>query len=116
MGTKRMLVCMPPVEAVNGKIAGSDEKVNKYNQGFKCFIGYQNSWSTVNRFMLRKKALPEPNQNQKEAQEKFKQAFEAMQTIYKDPTKLADEKEKFLKQSKYKTLRGFIFAEEYAKL
>lgn len=116
MGTKRMLVCMPPVEAVNGKIAASDEKVNKYNQGFKCFIGYQNSWSTVNRFMLRKKPLGDPTQAQKESQDKFKQAFEAMRAIYSDPTKLAEEKQKFLNQTRYKTLRGFIFAEEYAKL
>lgn len=49
-------------------------------------------------------------------QTKFKQAAAATKTILADPTQRATAEAEFKKQSKYQTLYGYIFAQEYAKL
>ncbi len=64
--------------------------------------------------------LHHPCKTQTEAQkaqvERFKQATAATLTIMKDPVQMQEYKEAFRKQKKYSYIRGFIFAQEMAKL
>lgn len=48
-------------------------------------------------------------------QAKFTAVSAAVQTAFGTPATLAQYKEDFEKQSKYPTLRGYVFAEEYKK-
>lgn len=48
--------------------------------------------------------------------EKFKAAQAAVKAAMADATKLQEYTEAFERQHKYSSLRGFIFAKEYAKL
>lgn len=47
-------------------------------------------------------------------QQKFATARAAMEVAMADPEQLAALKAAFKKQSKYRTLRGFVFAQKYA--
>ena len=47
-------------------------------------------------------------------QQKFSLARAAMEVALADPEQLAALKAAFKKQSKYRTLRGFVFAQKYA--
>lgn len=49
-------------------------------------------------------------------QEKFRQAAAATKTVLADPTTCAPYEAEFKEQKKYKTLYGYIFAKEMAKL
>ena len=49
-------------------------------------------------------------------QEKFRQAASATKTALADPTTRATYEAEFKEQKKYKTLYGYIFAKEMAKL
>ena len=49
-------------------------------------------------------------------QEKFRQASAATKTALADPTTRATYEAEFKEQKKYKTLYGYIFAKEMAKL
>ena len=49
-------------------------------------------------------------------QTKFTTITQQVATIMADPTQRAAYETAFLKQSKYTTLRGYIFAQEYKKL
>ena len=51
-----------------------------------------------------------------ERHNKFKNAIAAADTALADPTQKAQFQEAFAKQNKYQTLRGFVLAQEYAKL
>lgn len=48
--------------------------------------------------------------------EKFKQTIAKVKAVMLDSEQLTAATERFKQQKKYPTLRGFIFAEEYAKL
>lgn len=56
-----------------------------------------------------------PTTAQEEAKRKFGETATKVATIMADPDQLEDAMERFGNQKKYKTLRGFLFAEEYAK-
>lgn len=114
MASARLIMCMPPVEAMRGKFAQSKDKVTKMNPGFQMFVGLQKSYSTTNRFALRKKALPDQTQAQKEQVDKFKRTITAVAALTAE--QIAAYRVEFAKQTKYLTLRGFMFAKEYAKL
>ncbi len=47
---------------------------------------------------------------------KFKNAVMQANTILADPTQRATYQDAFEKQNKYSTLRGYVIAQEYAKL
>ena len=49
-------------------------------------------------------------------QNKFKQAAAATKTLLADATQRAEAETAFKAQSKYQTLYGFVFAEQYAQL
>ncbi len=51
-----------------------------------------------------------------EHQTKFRNAIAAAGTALADPTQRAQYTAAFAKQSKYQTLRGYVVAQEYAKL
>lgn len=114
MASNRLIMCMPPVEAMRGKFAQSKDKVKKDNPGFQMFVGVQKSYSTINRFALRKKALPDPTQSQLDQIDKFKRTITAVAALTAE--QIVAYKNDFAKQTKYPTLRGFIFSKEYAKL
>ncbi len=64
--------------------------------------------------------LHNPNTNVTAAQtaqrDKFKQATAATLAAMSDPVQIAGYITEFRKQKKYSTLRGYIFAQEHAKL
>lgn len=58
----------------------------------------------------------EPTATQIQIQTKFKQASQAAKTALADPEQRETLTTAFKKQKRYKTLFGFAFAQEYAKL
>lgn len=66
-------------------------------------------------YFRRKRNTPD-TAAQIEVKEKFKQATAATQAVMADLEQLAAYIPLFKKQKKYKTLRGFVFAQERAKL
>ncbi len=57
-----------------------------------------------------------PTENQLAVRRKLAQAVAAAQTALTDPTQRAQYQEAFSKQKRYQTLRGYVIAQEYAKL
>lgn len=115
--SRRRMVCVMPIEAVIGKMAPRDQKVNRDNAGFKCFVGYQMSNSVFNRFRVMSRprstaVLPEETQHRA----KFKTAVTATRTRMQDPVKYQQDLAAFQAQSKYKTLYQYVFNSEWSKL
>lgn len=115
--SRRRLVCVMPLEAIIGKIAPSKERVTKSNPGFRCFVGYQRGTSMFNRYQVktnaRQRAFDEAELNN---QQKFKVAQKNARLALLDPEEYARLSLAFSKQTKYSTLYGYTFAQEYAKL
>lgn len=115
--SRRRLVCVMPLEAIIGKIAPSKERVSKSNPGFKCFVGYQRGTSLFNRYQVkthgRQRAFDDMELSN---QQKFKIAQKNARAALLDPEKYAQLTLAFSKQTKYSTLYGYTFAQEYAKL
>ena len=115
--SKRRMVCVMPIEAVIGKLCPRDQKVNRDNAGFKCFVGYQMSNSVFNRFrvMSRPRSTPVlPDETQQRA--KFKTAVTATRARMQNPELYAQDLAAFQAQSKYKTLYQYVFNSEWSKL
>lgn len=115
----RQIVCMFPVESITGKMSREKDKVSKKNPGFKVFVGYQNRYSVANRFQCKAKARStQPDEAELQARSKFKEAV--MQTnkiMFETPQELAKYMAAYQKNPEgYKTVRGYVFAKEYAKL
>ncbi len=56
------------------------------------------------------------SESEEAARTKFKNAVAASVAALADPTQRAQYEVAFKKQSRYQTLRGFVIAQEYAKL
>lgn len=115
----RQIVCMFPVESITGKMSREKDKVSKNNPGFKVFVGYQNRYSVTNRFQCKAKArVGELKETEIQARSKFKQAVANTNKIMlEQPQELVKYTSSYQKNPEgYKTLRGYVFAKEYAKL
>lgn len=118
MSSKRYLMTMAPVEAINGKMAQAKVKCQN-NQGgntagVQYYYGYQ-KYTSVSRFALRNKSrdLKTDPYNAKEQahQNKFKAAIKSAADTLADVDMRAAAQARFKKQTKYPTLRGFLVAE-----
>ena len=115
--SKRRMVCVMPIEAVIGKLCPRDQKVNRDNAGFKCFVGYQMSNSVFNRFRVmsrpRSTNVSEQETNQRA---KFKVAATATRARMLNPEQYQTDMLAFSKQTKYKTFYQYVFNQEWSKL
>lgn len=56
------------------------------------------------------------SENELKAQQRYKQTMEALKTLKPEQIQAYEQQWQAQKKSKYTTLRGFMFAQEYAKL
>lgn len=114
---KRRIVCVMPVEAVIGKIAKVNEKVSQRNPGFKCFVGYQRGDAIFNRFQVKVNSRKASySMDEIGLQQKFKAAVENTWRRMQDSSHQSADQLAFSKQTKYRTLYGYIFSLEYSKV
>lgn len=114
--SRRRMVCVMPVEAIVGKMAPSDQKVNRANAGFKCFVGYQVGRSVFNRYQVRSK--PRSKDFSQEEQNRWKlfgDVVKATRERLMSPDQSLADQLAYSKQTKYKTLYAYVFNQEYAK-
>lgn len=115
--SRRRMVCVMPIEAVIGKMAPKDQKVNRKNAGFKCFVGYQLNGSVFNRFQVKSRPRSTPvstdEQNQRTI---FTTVVKAVRTRLANPETALQDQQAFAKQTKYKTLYQYVFNQEYDKM
>ena len=90
---------MELIAELSGKVCGHS---NKY---FAVRNGNQYTGTICNPY------TGEPTEKQIAVREKFKQTYTAMAALTEE--QLADYETAFRRQKKYKTLRGFIFAQLY---
>lgn len=114
--SRRRMVCVMPVEAVIGKMAPSDQKVNKANAGFKCFVGYQLGHSVFNRFQVRTRPRANAYSQDEEKRWKiFSDVVKATRQRMQDPDQSLADQIAYSQQTKYKSLYAYVFNQEYAK-
>ena len=111
------MVCVMPIEAVIGKLAPRDQKVNRDNAGFKCFVGYQMSNSVFNRYrVMSRPRSTNVSQDEITQRAKFKAAVTATRTRMQNPEQYQTDMVAFSKQTKYKTFYQYVFNQEWSKL
>lgn len=114
--SRRRMVCVMPVEAVIGKMAPSDQKVNQANAGFKCFVGYQHGHSVFNRYQVRTKPRTTPVQQEELVRrKKFADTVKATRERLNNPDQSLADQIAYSNQTKYKTLYSYVFNLEYNK-
>lgn len=109
---------MAPVEAINGKMAQAKVKCkvqdNATSTGVQFYYGFS-KYSNISRFALRNKsrnlALKPYSSKEKAQMNKFKSAIESAQETLADVDMRGAAQQRFKKQTKYKTLYGFLVAE-----
>lgn len=112
----RRMVCVMPVEAIIGKMAPSDQKVTADNQGFKCFVGFQNKHSVFNRYQVRSRPRTSAvKQEELVLRKKFADTVKATRLRLNDPDKSLADQIAYSQQTKYKTLYSYVFNLEYNK-
>lgn len=112
----RRMVCVMPVEAIIGKMAPSDQKVTADNQGFKCFVGFQNKRSVFNRFQVRSKPRSTAvKQDELVRRKNFGDVVKATRQRLNDPDQSLTDMIAYSNQTKYKTLYAYVFNLEFAK-
>ena len=115
--SRRRMVCVMPVEAIVGKMAPKNQKVNRNNAGFKCFVGYQLSGSVFNRFQVKSRPRTTPvSTDEQNLRTIFTTVVKATRTRLADPEKMLQDQQAFAKQTKYKTLYQYVFNQEYDKV
>lgn len=114
--SRRRMVCVMPVEAIVGKMAPSDQKVNRANAGFKCFVGYQVGRSVFNRYQVRSKPRSKDfSQEELNRWKLFGDVVKATRERLINPDQSLVDQLAYSKQTKYKTLYAYVFNQEYAK-
>lgn len=93
---------MELISQLSGKVCGHS---NKY---FAVRYGTQYTGTICNPY------TGEPTEKQIAVREKFKQTYTAMAALTEEQK--AEYETAFRRQKKYRSLRGYIFAQEYAKL
>lgn len=109
---------MAPVEAINGKLAQAKVKCKVQEKatstGVQFYYGFQ-KYSNVSRFALRNKSrslAADPYSSKEQAHmNKFKSAIQSAQQTLADVDLRSAAQQRFKKQTKYKTLYGFLVAE-----
>lgn len=109
---------MAPVEAINGKMAQAKVKCKAQHDatstGVQFYYGFQ-KFSNVSRFALRNKsrnlALKPYSQKEQARMNKFKAAINSAKETLSDVDLRSAAQQRFKKQTKYKTLNGFLVAE-----
>lgn len=118
IGTKRRLQCIAPVEAVIGKIGKGNAglyDVHRYG-GVNCFVGYQFANTGANRFRINTGKYnldPTKKASVIAAQAKFAAVSQATSERLLDPQKKQVDKLAWSKQTKYRTLFGYVFHLEW---
>ncbi len=98
---------MTHFDAIHGKYARTDKVYTRVRKFDNCTIGV----------VLKNPVTNNPaTENQQAAQAKLKTAAANAATALADPTQRAQYLVAWKSQRKYKTLRGYVFALEYAKL
>ncbi len=92
-----------PVEALHGKVS------KRHSVGFAQRTATGRKYTQT--ISPRSTAIGAEEQ---ELREKFGNAVRATYTRLADPTQSLEDKKAFLKQSKYKTLYGYVFSQVYA--
>lgn len=115
--SKRRMVCVMPIEAVIGKMAPKNKKVNKDNAGFKCFVGYQVGTSVFNRYQVKSRprstaVTPDEMQHR----QKFATVLKATRLRMQNPEQSVSDQMAFAAQTKYKTLYSYVFNQEWKKV
>lgn len=93
-----------PVETVSGKIAKHHDSVYNYRADIDCKYITQPRKSTV-----------APTADQLAMQEQFARTAARVKQAMSDSAQVAIYKEAWKQQSKYKTLRGYIFSQMYGQ-
>lgn len=93
-----------PVETVSGKIGKSHKSVYYFRPDINCTYIAQPRKSTV-----------PPTADQLAMQEQFAATTARVKQAMADSAQAAIYKEAWLKQTKYKTLRGYIFSQLYGQ-
>lgn len=108
--SKRRMVCVMPIEAVIGKMAPQDQKVNKDNAGFKCFVGYQVGNSVYNRFQVKTRPRSTSTTEDEQAiRTKFTNVAKQTRERMQNPSLAQQDMVAFSKQTKYKTFYSYVF-------
>lgn len=118
MSSKRYLMTMAPVEAINGKMAQAKVKCKVQDKatstGVQFYYGYE-KFSNVSRFALRNKSRDlskDPYSSKEQAHmNKFKSAIQSAIQTMQDVDLRAAAQARWKKQTKYKTLYGFLVAD-----
>ncbi len=80
-------------------------------------ITYMTRKDTGTKFVQHRHAtVYDPTPAQVAVNTKFASASAATAAVMSDPVQIAAMRDAFKAQKKYKTLRGYVFAQEYAKL
>ena len=114
--SKRRMVCVMPIEAVIGKMAPKNQRVNRENAGFKCFVRYQVGTSVYNRYQVKSRprsTAVTPGETQH--RQKFATVLKATRARMQDPVQAAQDQLAFAAQTKYKTLYSYVFNQEWKK-
>ncbi len=91
-----------PVEALHGKVSKRHT------------VGFAQRNDTGRKFTQTRNARTSAvGADEQELREKFGNASKATRTRLADPTQSLEDKKAFLKQSKYKTLYGYVFSQVY---
>lgn len=109
-----------PVESMSGKWAQKSDVMRSSSDVAQVIsnvkIWKSNGSATRYTRILRNPFVGEASSSQTAQRAKFKQAWASVATVLADPAQLAQYKEAFEKQKKYKSLRNYIFVKEYEKL
>lgn len=100
------ITAMTHLDAIAGKYARTDKVYTRVRKFDNQIIGVALNHPATN--------MP-PSEGQVAAQQKMKTVHARVSTILADSSQRADYLLKWKNQRKYKTLRGYIFAQEYSK-
>ena len=109
----RYINCIAPVESMIGKLGQKDKISGNGNQNY---IGFRRKYSAVNRFALRTKEMvyaPNKVVAALARQAKFRAVVQLATLRLKDANKRLLDEAAWKKQTKYKTLFGYVFHDEW---
>ena len=112
-GTRRRMECIAPVEAFIGKFDKKAKTANTRYGGSGFVVGFQRATGAANRFSYRVKGLGKASQEQTQLRAKFKAVSQSARERLLDPSKRQQDEKNFKKQTKYGTLWGYVFMQEW---
>ena len=119
----RKIVLMEPFLSLSGKLQKESYRCTRATsttpanpEGHKYFISTFRALTNKASYNFRDAGSPEPSATQLANETKFTTASMETAAIMADEPRKQQYIARFKQQTKYKYLRGFIFAEEYKKL